>query len=505
VNEPITPLPDPVRQVVEDTSRREVLEALEIMGSAPDSDFDRLTGIAARLFNVDFALVTLLDEQRQWFKSCFGPVGFTESPIGVSFCAHTIAAPDSDHMVVCDLASDQRFARNPFVIGPPHVRFYAGAPITVRGQRLGTLCVLGTQPREDVPDALIRQLVDLAAVAGTLVELKDEARVRARTAAELMREEWRHALTLEAGKVGSWVWDMRTGELSCNDTFRRMFGLSETGTVSMDEVFNAIEPDDMPSVQNTLGAAFNEGGDFDAEMRIPRTSRWLTARGRVYQRDATGKPLVMMGASLDVTDARRSAEQTRLLLRELNHRVKNTLAMIQSVARQTIRQSPDPQDFIDAFSGRLRTLSDTHVLLANRDWQGVQLYDVLAVQLGPDFLSQPDRADVSGADMLLPADHALGLGLILHELTTNAHNHGAWSEDDGIVSIAWEVRDHPSPGIALSWRESGGPEVARPAEIGLGTRLIERGLAKVLDSEVQLDFHPEGVRMDLWMPLPAEQ
>lgn len=505
MNEPNAPLPDPVRQVVEDTSRREVLEALEIMGSAPDSDFDRLTGIAARLFNVEYGLVTLLDENRQWFKSCFGPADFRETPVGVSFCAHTIARLEDDFMIVSDLASDPRFSRNPFVIGEPHARFYAGAPITVRGQRLGTLCVVGKAPRDDVPGDLVHQLVDLAEVAATLVELKDEARVRARTAAELMREEWRHALTLEAGKVGSWVWDMRTGELSCNDTFRRMYGLPETGIVTMDEAFKAVEPQDMPVVQAALDAAFNEGVDFDAEMRVPRAERWLTARGRVYQRDASGKPLIMMGASLDVTDARRSAEQTRLLLRELNHRVKNTLAMIQSVARQTIRRSPDPQDFIDAFSGRLRTLSDTHVLLANRDWEGVRLYDVIAVQLGPDFLTDPDRAAVSGADMLLPADHALGLGLILHELTTNALIHGAWSDDDGVVSIAWEVRDDPTRGIALSWRESGGPKVSKPSEAGLGTRLIERSLAKVLDSRVELDFHPEGVRMDLWMPLPAER
>jgi two-component sensor histidine kinase len=503
VNKPNAPLPDSVRQVVEDTSRLEVLAALEIMDSPSDSDFDRLTSIAARLFNVEYALVTLLDERRQWLKSCFGPIDLKETPVDDSFCAHTITARDDTHMIVPDAADDPRFAGNPFVVGPPGIRFYAGAPITVRGQRLGTLCVLGTRSRNNVSADLIAQLVDLADVAATLVELKDEARVRARTAAELMREEWRHALTLEAGKVGSWLWDMRSGELSCNDTFRRMYGLAETGVVTMDAVFQAVEPEDMAAVQAALDGAFNQGVDFDAEMRVPGTGRWLSARGRVYQRDASGKPLIMMGASLDVTDARRSAEQTRLLLRELNHRVKNTLAMIQSVARQTIRQSPDPQEFIDAFSGR--TLSDTHVLLANRDWEGVQLYEVIAVQLGPDFLTRPDRADVSGADMLLPADHALGLGLILHELTTNAHNYGAWSEDDGIVSIAWEIRDEPAHGIALSWRESGGPKVNRPREAGLGTRLIERSLAKVLDSQVKLDFHPEGVRMDLWMPLPAER
>jgi two-component sensor histidine kinase len=489
---------------VEDLSRLEVLAALEIMDSAPDADFDRLTRIAAALFGAEFSLVTILDEERQWFKSCFGIDTLDQSPIDVSFCAYTVAVQHADHLVIPDMTEDPRFVDNPFVTGWPGVRFYAGAPITVRGQRLGTLCVLDTKPRHDLDPQLIRQLVDLAGVASSLVELKDEARVRARTAAELMREEWRHALTLEAGKVGSWVWDLRSGDVSCNDTFRRMYSLPESGRVHMDQVFASIAREDIAAVQKALQVSFDDGSDYEIEMRISDPPRWLTTRGRVYQRDAAGKPLVMMGASLDITDSKQSEQHTRMLLRELNHRVKNTLAMIQSVARQTIRQNPDPQAFIDAFSGRLRTLSDTHVLLADRDWSGVQLYDVIAGQLGPDFQTRADRAHVSGPDMLLPADHALGLGLILHELTTNAHNHGAWANDEGVVTLEWDVTEAPVRGLSLRWVEAGGPAVSEPKERGLGTRLIERSLAKVLDSSVELSFAAPGLRADVWMPLPLE-
>lgn len=496
-------LPDAVRAVVDDVSRREVLAALEIMDTGEDSDFDRLARVAVRLFDAEFALVTLVDEHRQWGKARIGPPGLGEMAIEHSFCAHAIAALESDHLVVVDLASDARFAHHPMVIGPPGLRFYAGAPLVVRGQRLGTLCILDRTARKVVPQGAIAQLVDLAEVAAKLLELKDEARVRARTAAELMREEWRHALTLEAGKVGSWVWDVRSGDVSCNDTFRRMHGLPETGAVSFDEVLGATEPADTPKVREAIDAAFETGVDYACEMRIAATGRWLSVRGRVYQRDASGQPLIMMGASLDVTEARESTERTRSLLRELNHRVKNTLAVIQSVARQTIGENPDPRAFIAAFSGRLRTLSDAHVLLADRDWAGVHLYDVIAAQLGPNFLTSPDRASVAGEDILLPADHALGLGLILHELTTNAHLHGAWSNEEGVVDIQWEVRRHPVSGLALTWKEAGGPTVAQPAMRGLGTRLIERSLSKVLDSRVTLTFEPDGVRAEVWMPLPA--
>lgn len=499
-------LPYAVRKVVEDPARLEAVAALEMTDTRVDVDFERLSRTAAFVFQADFAVVTLIGEDRQWVRACFGLDYAADRLADISFGAHVVALPqDQTTLVVRDAMRDDRFRTSPLVTGSPGIRFFAGAAVTVGGQKVGALCVMSTAPRAALEPGLVEQLADLAAMASTLFALKDEAQVRARTAAALVREEWRHALTLEAGKVGSWVWEVNTGELACNDMFRRMYGLPEAGKVRFEDVLAATHEADRAKVEAGIQASFREGVDYDAQARVGATGRWLTMRGRVYQRDAEGKPLVMMGVSIDITESKQSADHTRLLLRELNHRVKNTLAMIQSVARQTIRQNPDPQDFIQAFSGRLRTISDAHVLLADRDWSGVQLYEVIASQLGPSFRTSPDRAEVTGDDVTLPADHALGLGLILHELTTNAHRHGAWSGDDGTVSIDWEVRKNPSRGLSLTWRESGGPSVAGPSEYGLGTRLIERSLAKVLDSEVKLDFDPAGVVAHIWMPLPAEQ
>lgn len=500
-------LPDDVRKVVGDPARLQAVAALEMTDSPVDVDFERLSRTAAFVFQTDLAFVTLIGAERQWVRAGFGiDNAAAERLTDMSICAHALALPDHQPaLVVPDASRDDRFRDSPLVAGSPNVRFYAGAPIIAGGHKVGVLCVMGNKPREAWEPGLVEQLVDLAAMASTLFALKDEARVRARTAAALVREEWRHALTLEAGKVGSWVWDATTGVLACNDMFRRMYGLPDAAKVRLEDVLAATHEADRARVETGLQASFRDGVDYDAEARVGATGRWLTMRGRVYQRDAEGNPLVMMGVSIDITESKQSADHTRLLLRELNHRVKNTLAMIQSVARQTIRQNPDPQDFIQAFSGRLRTISDAHVLLADRDWSGVQLYEVIASQLGPRFRTSPDRAAVTGEDVTLPADHALGLGLILHELTTNAHRHGAWSGSDGVVSIDWEVRKSPDRGLSLTWRESGGPSVTGPAEYGLGARLIERSLAKVLDSEVKLDFDPAGVVAHVWMPLPAEQ
>ncbi len=479
---------------------------LDVIDGEKDADFDRLGRTAARMFDTEIALVTLIDKERQWFQSCFGVDNMSEARTDTSFCAYAIALPgEEDALVVLDAAADPRFENNPLVVGWPGIRFYAGAPVVAGGQKVGTLCVISTKPRDSVAPELVEHLVDLAHLASALLHLKDEARVRARTAAALVKEEWRHALTLEAGKVGSWVWDVQTGEVTCNDTFRRMYELPETEKVQAQDIFDASHEADRLALQTGVEASFAQGVDLNVETRVARSGRWLTMSGRVYQRDASGQPLVMMGATTDITENKQTADQTRLLLRELNHRVKNTLAMIQSVARQTIRQNPDPQDFIDAFSGRLRTISEAHVLLADRDWSGVQLYEVIGSQLGPGFRTKPDRASVHGDDVTLPADHALGLGLILHELTTNAHRYGAWSDDVGTVNIDWEIRPEPQPGLSLVWQDEGGPRVTPPSEYGLGAKLIERSLAKVLDSDVQLEFAESGVVARIWMPLPQEE
>lgn len=497
-------LPDEVLAVVNDRARLNALSPFLGHEGDRDVDFDRLSRAVARIFKTEFALISVVGQDRQWFRSCVGLGDMSGTGTDVSFCAHTLALPGDEPLVVLDTHHDERFRDNPLVTSWPFLRFYVGAPIIVGGHKIGSLCVLSATPRESADPEMLAQLVDLSGVAAALFALKEEASVRARTAAALLREEWRHALTLEAGKVGSWVWDIRTGEVACNETFRRMYDLPETGAITFEQVLEATQGVDRTAIEAGIEASLRNGVDFNIEARAASTGRWLTMRGRVYQRDTEGKPLIMMGASIDITESKQSADQTRLLLRELNHRVKNTLAMIQSVARQTIRQNPDPRAFIDAFSGRLQTISEAHVLLADRDWSGVHMDEVIAAQLGPNFRSHPDHADVQGEDLMLPADHALGLGLILHELTTNAHRYGAWSTKTGVVSIIWTIQESPRRGLALQWRESGGPAVPAEREYGLGARLIERSLGKVLDSEVKLEFRPEGVAADVWMPLPAE-
>lgn len=496
------PLPTAVWDKVVDSARLEAVAALAALGAEDDRDFDRLTRLAARALSTPVALVTMLDDKRQWFRARYG-TDLKGTPVEQSFCAHTIAAP-APQMVINDASLDPRFSQNPLVTGAPGIRFYAGAPIIVHGQRVGSVCAIDLVPHDEVPEEALQELEMLAGLASSLFELKDEARVRALTAANLMREEWRHALTLEAGRVGSWVWDTRSGEVVGNDIHTTMFGLAPDVSHTFADLLGAIHADDVARVETALEGSVRDGTDYESEFRIAGTERWLVGRGRVYQRDADGRAMVLMGVNVDITEQRQAAEHTRLLLRELNHRVKNTLAMIQSLARQTLKRNTDPRSFIDSFSGRLRTLSDAHSMLSDRDWSGIGLVDLIRSQVSPYALDPDLQLLLEGEDVSLPPDHALGLGMVLHELSSNAVKYGSLSRARGRVSLHWSVGGSTERRLELRWKESEGPLVEPSPPNGLGARLIERGLDKILDSAVELRFPADGAEALISMPLGSE-
>ena len=149
-------LPDDVRKVVDDPARLQALAALDVVDSHADVDFERLNRTAAFIFKAEIALVTLIDKERQWFRACFGVDNVTEALTETSFCAHAIALPgDEDVLVVLDAIRDDRFKDNPLVTGWPGIRFYAGAPVVVNGQKVGSLCVIDTRPRDSVEPGLV--------------------------------------------------------------------------------------------------------------------------------------------------------------------------------------------------------------------------------------------------------------------------------------------------------------------------------------------------------------
>ena len=181
-----------------------------------------------------------------------------------------------------------------------------------------------------------------------------------------------------------------------------------------------------------------------------------------------------------------------LLIEELNHRVKNTLAILQSIATQTFRSASRAER--EKFEGRLGALAEAHNLLSQEKWQGSELQDVIARVLQPYLLNNPERMRMFGPQVPLSPRLAVVLSMIVHEIATNAAKYGALSNDTGTVALDWEViEENDGRKLRLIWTETGGPPVTAPVQRGFGSRLIERSARDQLGGEATVDFLPRGV------------
>jgi two-component sensor histidine kinase len=181
-----------------------------------------------------------------------------------------------------------------------------------------------------------------------------------------------------------------------------------------------------------------------------------------------------------------------LLIEELNHRVKNTLAILQAIAVQTFRGASKAER--EKFEGRLGALAEAHNLLSKERWQGSELQNVVSRVLQPYLLNNPERLKMSGPQVPLPPRPAVVLSMIVHEIATNAAKYGALSNETGTVRLDWEiVTETGKPRLRLIWAEAGGPPVTAPVQRGFGSRLIERSARDQLGGEATVDFLPRGV------------
>jgi PAS domain S-box-containing protein len=256
--------------------------------------------------------------------------------------------------------------------------------------------------------------------------------------------------------------------------------------------------------------AFAEGSEDDTESYYRRKNGGAFRAALFISpvRDKAGDLVQHFISLVDLSRHEREEERLRFLLDELNHRCQNTLATVQSIARQTLRGQVD-DDAVDAFERRILALAKAHGLLGRENWDAVPLRDVLDEILrpitsdGPPDPRHPAHVSLAGPDIRLPPKAALTLALVLHEMATNAKRHGALSNGgDGQVDVAWRiVATAEGERMRFQWRESGGPPVAFPTKKGFGARLLENGLAQELRGEVSLEYAPAGIVCTIVMPV----
>ncbi len=205
----------------------------------------------------------------------------------------------------------------------------------------------------------------------------------------------------------------------------------------------------------------------------------------------------------DITERKRAEDTQRLLLDELDHRVKNALANVQAIALQTLNANSEPAAFVESFIGRLQALGRAHGLLSRSGWRGADITALFTEELALGGLALDPRISYKGPQIMLEPQAALHLGLVLHELGSNALKYGALSQPGGRLTTEWRLNGGAGrPRLHLKWLESDGPPVVAPEKRGFGTTLIERSLHYALGGEALLDFTSTGLTCDIWLPLP---
>ena len=297
--------------------------------------------------------------------------------------------------------------------------------------------------------------------------------------------------------------------VSWNSGAERLFGYSASEATG--QRFDLTVPADLPDGHGPVFPAALAGETVETEtVRIGKDGQQKQVAMTASQmRAPDGSVLGVAAVIRDITERKRtedalreSRDRQQLLIHELNHRVKNSLAIVQAIAQQSFKGEHATPEARASFEGRLSALSAAHDILTQESWETASIGKVVADALAP-YRGQQKRFEIDGPDVRLPPKTAVSLALALHELATNAVKYGALSNQEGCVEIKWTVDpDGKSKRLRLVWRERGGPPVSPPEKRGFGSRLIERSLAAEFGGEVKIEFLPEGVVCNVFAPLP---
>jgi two-component system CheB/CheR fusion protein len=338
-------------------------------------------------------------------------------------------------------------------------------------------------------------------VVATFLDVTERRRMEdaLREGEEQLRQE---ARLVEVSRAPIFVWDYDGGILQWNRGCEELYGYTRAEAIGRDkgELLKTTVP---ASSFEELKAALLRDGSWSGEVRhVAKDGRQLIVEAQIELATVNGRRYALE-STRDVTQMRAWAARQELLLNELTHRVKNTLTVIQSMVRQTWRHSHGGEDFVERLEGRIMALAGAHKLLIDSDWRGADLRRLVEAQLAPHLAEGRRRVRLSGEPVVLPSDVATPLGLILHELATNAVKYGALSTEGGQVELSWRVappRSGNEPAqLTVSWTESGGPPVEKPSSLGFGSRLITQA---VPGARVRQDFQRGGLVCTLEIPLP---
>ncbi len=405
-------------------------------------------------------------------------------------------APDPTPIFVPDIRDADELDALKRTIEAEGIRSLAFIPLVTNGRVLGKFMTYYGEPH-DFGEREVR-------LASTIARQLSLSLARRIAENELRESEFRFRLMSEHAPVMIWISDVDGKCLHLNRMLRSFWGVEETDIPSFDWSAT-IHPDDAADIAERIGAAVAK------RMPVEVRGRYRNAAGHYRVLETVARPRIglsgeflgMIGVNVDVTERDEAEKARELLVAELNHRVKNTLAVVQGIALQTFRTDTAPREARRAFEGRLIALARAHNLLTQANWQDASLQELATLTLqalGADAA----RVAIKGPSISLPPKEAVSIGLALHELSTNAMKYGALSNGSGRVEVLWERIEGEQPRLRLIWRETGGPPVQPPTRAGFGSFLLQRTLGHDLNGEVTVRFDPGGVVCLLEAPLQKE-
>jgi PAS domain S-box-containing protein len=369
----------------------------------------------------------------------------------------------------------------------------------LRGYQAGAVDYLSVPVVPELLRAKVRIFAELFRKTRQLRQLNDELerRVAERTEAlnssttQLRKSEQGRGLAMAAGHMGSWDWDVKNNSCFWDEGQSRIFGTEHERTVpTIENMRKYIHPDDQEELDDAVRKINRATSSFELDSRVLRPSgevRWcrLVAAATLNHE---GEVVRLSGVTTDITERKEAESKQALLAREVDHRAKNALAVVQAIIRLARRDNID--DFITAVEGRINALAQTHELLSRSRWQGADVLRLVLEELAPYQGEGVPRVTAIGPSVMLSPENAQILAVVLHELATNAAKYGAMSCDQGRVDVSWSNFEGR---LALIWKESGGPTVNVPKVKGFGTKIIAASFSDQKTGKVNLDWRPEGL------------
>ena len=471
------------------------LQTLALYGLADledDPELQRITQFAKTLCDTPMALVSLVEEDRQWFAARTG-IEARETPRSVSFCAHAMLRDDIYQ--IYDASTDPRFADNALVTGEPHIRFYAGAPlVSDEGVPLGSLCVIDTKPRHD---GLTEFQHDGLKVLATAVMRRLTSR-RQDVAAADDRLRMRQQMNEVSDLIPDLAWSANAnGEVE----YRNRRFLDYIGDTDFESIAY-IADEDRERVLAAWDEAVRTGSDYETEYRFRRHDgeyRWMLARALPLRR-ADGSVERWFGTLTDIDEAHRISHAREVLARELSHRIKNIFAVISGLTAMTFRRHPDLGEVGDELIEKIRALGRAHDFVRPEEDMGESnLHGLLRQLFEPYSANGESRVRVSGDDLPVMARAATPLALVFHELATNSAKYGCLSTDDDTVDVSIA---HAGDTVAIEWREDDVPQPDE-APVGFGSQLLTMSIEGQLRGKIVREWVNDGLTVRLMVPRSA--